>query len=184
MIFAGSEWFLWWKEGRCGKLGRWGKDGRWGNEGRWCEWREEWREEESLYKESSSSWEDCVGEVAEETVLVSTAKMWLNMMGEASDFANTRQLNSERNKGEARTKSIGFCEVRSEALTNLRMAVRGSPQQLDEIGYCAVTCICEMGAGNALFSVDARRFNYTRGERAAICDFVGMKMPNRRLLEV
>jgi hypothetical protein len=82
VIFAGSEWFLWWKEGRCGKLGRWGKDGRWGNEGRWCEWREEWREEESLYKEESSSWVDCVGEVAEETVLVSTAKMWLNMMGE------------------------------------------------------------------------------------------------------
>jgi hypothetical protein len=64
------------------------------------------------------------------------------------------------------------------------MAVRERPQPLDEIGYCAVTCICEMGAGNALFSVDARRLTCTRGERAAICDFVGMKMLKRRLLEV
>jgi hypothetical protein len=93
-----------------------------------------------LYKESSSSWEDCVGEVAEETVLVSTAKMWLNMMGEASDFANTRQLNNRRNKGEARTKSIGFCEARSEALTNLRKLQNGGEGKPPTVGRNRLLC--------------------------------------------
>jgi hypothetical protein len=56
------------------------------------------------------------------------------------DSATTRQLNNRRNKGAARTKSIGFCEVRSEALTNLRKLQNGGEGKTPTVGRNRLLC--------------------------------------------